>query len=985
MKRLLLFVLLLGSGLFALKFAIGDEVAVRTTSNQPEREQQEPKPEQAPGVRVDNGQLNTTISQSGKLVFPRRREVDLGGGRVRKETLFILRAEDSRPIGDGLQQLTDVRVELFDDNQHAATVTASQAFLELGRDANGQPRIDEQKAIDLRDTVVTSEAGSRLAGMRLELGDAKVNIGDDEIQLTTDADQPVSMQLDGRRTAKLTGRGARTRLPRSKHSNLQQASVTILSAPELETEDVQVQASGRMHYVEDMVTGAARITLEEDVVLGLERGNLAMPGVARAARQGRSVAKGDQFTGWISRQRAPRSNDGGAGDRQRAMTWQRIVLAGAPATIELPGLQVETPRITVRPGPLGDPCVVTAHGGASRIEQTEAGSDRLVGRSPRQIHLVRPGDSAGALHRAIGFPQWTTWPLQQQQLVVFMDRSQIERGAREVVAAGGMMIARRLDSATSVVQGFGDIEVTESGSQQTSDERARPDLRATGSDGLLLTVSGEEERLQIGPASDTGGTAWHRHQYDVRYGDARLQGVGSCEVTRAGAATELALRAPHDEIAAAFGADDTKLQRVRQLRARLIGDRVVDLDVYGLPVQALFTRAEERLRAQAPRLRQLGAGSIQLLQVDVDESPWNELGESERTPQLTRSWAAPQTQSEAINYQIDVRGPRIDVHHAGGRAVIVDTHSDRDQPARIYAVLPQPNSQEPSTVACSASRLRVLPFVVTPEATSLHFGGGGALPALATHALSKPWLLVDDVRNFEMDDQQKGHVEASGHRMLISQGGAAALFLGDPDAQTPAIVRRQQGDRDVVVRGARVRLSSAAELQLSAFGTFENRSTLLPPTMTLHEPGGSGLLAHMEAVCRGDIHIDPDAVRFTGPVEAVSLRPDGALDPQGLNIDARRLEMKRQPSTGRVANIDGEDVRVDWPRLGARAGRVQLDLLRETCVASDSKAAVVTMPDGRELRSTRISVNYLTWEISTGPSSARRTPPMVEAVGDGLQ
>ena len=173
-----------------------------------------------------------------------------------------------------------------------------------------------------------------------------------------------------------------------------------------------------MHYVEDMVTGAARITLEEDVVLGLERGNLAMPGVARAARQGRSVAKGDQFTGWISRQRAPRSNDAGAGDRQRAMTWQRIVLAGAPATIELPGLQVETPRITVRPGPLGDPCVVTAHGGASRIEQTEAGSDRLVGRSPRQIHLVRPGDSAGALHRAIGFPQWTTWPLQQQQLVL---------------------------------------------------------------------------------------------------------------------------------------------------------------------------------------------------------------------------------------------------------------------------------------------------------------------------------------------------------------------------------------------------------------------------------------------------------------------------------------------------------------------------------------------------------------------------------------
>ena len=113
--------------------------------------------------------------------------------------------------------------------------------------------------------------------------------------------------------------------------------------------------------------------------------------------------------------------------------------------------------------------------------------------------------------------------------------------------------------------------------------------------------------------------------------------------------------------------------------------------------------------------------------------------------------------------------------------------------------------------------------------------------------------------------------------------------------------------------------------------------------------------------------------------------PNGAIDPQGMNIDARQLEMKRQPATGRVASVEGEDVSVDWPRLGATAARVQLDLLRETCVASDSSAAVITMPDGRELRSTRISVNYLTWEISTGPSSARRTPPVAEATGEGLQ
>ena len=237
---------------------------------------------------------------------------------------------------------------------------------------------------------------------------------------------------------------------------------------------------------------------------------------------------------------------------------------------------------------------------------------------------------------------------------------------------------------------------------------------------------------------------------------------------------------------------------------------------------------------------------------------------------------------------------------------------------------------------------------------------------------------MDDVRAFELDDDQQGHVEGTGHQLLISQGSSSALFVGDPDAQTPAVVRRRHEGREVVVRGARVRVRNEEDLRLSALGTFENRSTMLAPTMTLHEAGGRGLLSHMQAVCRGDIHVEPVAVRFTGPVEASGLLPDGEPDPQGLRIDARRLLMKRQQATGDVATVEGDDVLVDWTRLGAAAARVELDLLRETCVASDPKAAVVTTPDGRELRSPRISVNYLTWEVSTGPSSARQNAPETE-------
>jgi len=983
-KALAAFALLLTLGLVALKLAIGDDIAVRGVDANQSPEAERPQP---PGVSVQDSSLKTTVSQSGKLVYPRRREIDLGGGEIRKETLFVLRAEDSRPIGNGVQQLSDVRLELFDNDKHAATVTASQAFLEIGRDADGKPRLEENKTIDLRDTVVTSEPGGRLAGMRLQLGDAKVNVSDDEIQLTTADDQLVEVQLEGRREARLTGRGAQTRLPRSRQSSLRTASVTIFSEPRLETEDVQVRASGRMHYVEDMVSGAARITLRDDVALSLDRGSLAAPGGRRPEGVKGSVARGDKFTGWLLRDNGDHPAPTIQHDDRSDIIWQRLALAGAPATVDVPGMQIETPRITVRPGPLGEPYVITAHGGPSRVAQTELGGDNnrrdlLVGQSPRRIHLVRPGNSAGALHRALGFPRWTTQSLEQQQVVVFMDRSRLKSGARDVFASEGIVIARRLDTETSCVQAFGAVEISQKSEPGVGDKAETPALTATGSDGMMLTIAGSEERLRLGPSGEAQDAAWRQHRYDIRYGDAFAKGLGSCNVTRVDGQTDLSLRAPRDEISAYFGREKTELRSVRQLSAKIEGGRVTDLDVIGLPVETTFIRGGERLRAQAPRVTQTGPRSMRLLPVDVDVAPWNKLDADRRTPRLQRNWLNDAGGELADGYSVEVRGPRIDIYHAGPRAVIVDARANDNQPAQIYASLPKPEGRETTTVACAAGRMRLLPFVMTPEASSAHFGDSVALRRLATHSLSRPWLLVDEVRLFELDDEAQGHVEASGQRMLISQGGAAALFLGDPDTQTPAVVRRRQGDREVVVRGARVRLRNDAEIRLSALSTFEGRSVMMPPTMTLHDSSGSGLLSDMRAVCRGDIHIEPDAVRYTGPVEATSLLPDGALDPEGLIIDARQLVMRRLRKTGQVSIIRGDDVRVDWPRLGARAAKVELDLLNETCVASDPKAAIITLPNGRELRSTRIAVNYLTWEVSAGPSSASQSSEVIE-LGEG--
>ncbi|HEB52924.1 MAG TPA: hypothetical protein ENI87_06690 [bacterium] len=969
MRRLLVFFVLLAAGLLALKVAIGDEQAVRANGNA--KESPAPQNPRQPGVRMNQGDLGATVSQRGSLRIPNRREVPQPDGSVKKQLVYELLAKDSQPIGEGLQQLTDVSLDLYDDGVHTATVTARQAFLELGTDANGDPVVTEQKAIDLRDTVFAGEPNGKMAGVRLTLGDARINIGDNELQLTTLPEQPVKLTIVGERTVELTGRGANARMPRNQHGGLRRADIEILRDPLLVTDDVTVRAAGRMHYVEDTVTGAAQITLEDDVQLDLARTAFTLPGVAARTSGARSRVHGDQFTGWLRRTGDGRGNHDAR--RRSTMQWQRLQLLGAPARIEMPGVQVETPRLTVRPGPLGDPFAVTAHGGESRIEQTELRPDSgqkepAIGVSPRRIHLLRPGDSVGALHRRMGFPLWTLRALDQQQIVVFEGASRIESGTRTFRASDGIVVVRRATGDTGVLVGIGAVELRDRGLRQ-KDGRSAPELVATGNDGLLLTVGDDFERLRLGPPRDERSVRWREHTYSVRHGTAHVLGRGTCTVTNDPSGTTLALRAPFDEIEAGFGEPQTSLRNVRQLHAKLVDDTLTELDVGGLPVRVTLMQGGENLLAQAPRLLQVGPRSLRLLPMEREEAPWSELSPQNRTPRLLRSWTTPAENT------IEVVGPRIDVHHVGGRNALVDAHAVGEDLPRIYAKMPPRPDREATTITCAARRLRVLPFVLTPEIQRLHFARG-PLAFATLHALAKPWLLVDDVDDFQLDDAEQGHIEGFGHRLLISQGGRAALFVGDPREQNPAVVRRTHDGRTIALQGARVRVLHDGSGRLSALGAFAGHSTFLAPTMTLHEPGAHGLLSHMRAVCRGNIDVEPEAVRFGGPVEAVGILPDGSADPDGLYIDADSLSMTRRASTGMLTRVEGTDVLVNWTRLDARARNVVLDLLDKRCVASDPNGAVVTMPDGRVWRSSHIAVNYATWSVNMGPGSAVQHSPL---------
>ena len=1006
MKRVLAFLLLLAIGIVALRLVIGDEEAVRANGTETKRQ---PTPVQAPGVRISGDGVGASVSLDGPVTYSKPREVPIGDGRTRKEDVFILKSEDSRQIGDGLQQLIGVTMKLFDKGKHAATITAGDAFVELGRNANGVAAFDEQKKVDVRDCVILGEPGGQLAGMRLELGDATINISDDEVQLTTAAEQLVTMQLSGRQPMQLTGRGATARLPRSQDSGLQQAQVTMQSDPVLTTDDVTVKATGRMRYVENTVTGAAQISLDDEVELELHNSTMQLPGLRANANSlnapkgrataGRATVRGDQFTGWLLRNKEGTDNSESQTDKSRgSVSWQRLLLVGAPATVDAPGIHVATPRIMVRPGPLADPFIITAHGGESRIEQTELqpGSKQkalIVTTSPRRIHLVRPSNSAGALHRGMGFPQWTLRSLEQQQIVIYTGAAHFESGQRTIRSSDGLVVYGRLDSGTGVVQGFGTIEVFEPATKAGAGDKARPDLHATGSDGMLLTIGRDFEELQLGPAIDQSSQRWREHRYSVRYGEATVRGLGACLVRKHGERTSLELRAPFDQIEADFDRDGTGLsnvRNVRQLLATFAGEILTELDVGGLPVRGTLQKQGEVLHMQAPRLHQIGPRSLRLLPMEVNESPWSEMSELDRTPRLLRTWHEAAKDGVLSEHSIAVIGPRIDVHHAGGNHAIIDAHAQGDDLPHIYAKVPQAGSSEATTVTCAARRIRVLPFVLPPEVRRMFFAGAtGLVPDIIMHSLHKPWLLVDDVRDVELDDEKQGHITGSGKRMFLSQGGKALLFVGDANEQTPAIVNRSFAGRTVVMQGARVRVSNDGVVRLAAIGAFEDHSTFLSPTMTLQEPGANGLLSNMQAVCRGNIQVDPDAVRFGGPVSARGLTPDGQDDPDGIHIEAQQLIMQRLVAgsgptlavgkPGDISVIKGKDVVIDWTRMNASAAEIELDVPNGHCTATDPNGAIVQLPDGRTLRSPRTFVNYRTWSFRTGASSVSQPQPQLPA------
>ncbi len=975
MKRLLAFLLLVAAGIVALWLAIGDEEPVKANSGASSgaaTTTPAAQPRGTGGVPLQQGKMGITVRQTGPVSFPQYRTVPMPDGSARHERVFVLDAEDSQPLNDTLQQLDRVTVQLFENDQPTAKLYAQRAFLELSRDGTGRPALQEDKEIDLREVTYETLPGARLEGLRLELGNARIRVGEDDLQLrTASEDDPVLLVVDGTRSGTLRGKGLQARLPRNKNSALRRTDIEILHDPVLETGGLVVRALGRMHYREDMDRGTAIVTLDDQVQLDLARGGLPVAGLGGAAAPAGDApgapgtqVRGDRFTGWLRRDSSGTAGQGGPANN----AWEKLQLTGAPATVELDAGRLLTPRITVLPGPLGDPWLVTAHGGESRIEQTliRPGSkqgDPVVGTAQRRIHLVRTGSGVGAQLRSFGFPQWTLRPLNELQVVVFEGNSRLEGGDRTVTASKGLHAFHREHSSTGVLRGFGDVHI-----EQRAGKPGEQDLIAEGNDGFVLHATDAAQNLQLGPALpadlEDEKAAWRSHRYDVRYGTAIAKGVGACTFDRDGERTHLWLRAPGTEIQGRLTDQQLELDDVRQLDVVLDGRELTSLEAAGLPARARRSGPLEQVTAVAPRFLQIGPASLRLEGVPANAPAglWPQLAEHNALPILTRTIAAGASTPAG---RVEVRGPSIDVHHLGGDHVMVDAIAIGDVRPTVNVSLESTPGGEPTTAFCHAQRLRALPFALTPEALLAHTGGGrGPLTDVLYGSIAQPWLIVDDVRDFQLEDPRHGIVEGSGTRLVLSQGAQAALFVGDPDRGIPAEVRRRQGARDLTTRGARVRVFREQDLRLQALRTFEGRPTFLLPSVTLHQAGSTGLLSHMNAVCLGNIDVLPDRVEFGGPVRATGLTADGEIDPQGLLLDAHELLLRRDLATGEVVQALGKDVRVDWTRMQAHSAEVEFDVRRNRCIARDPANATVVLPGGRTFLAPRIEVDYETMAVN---------------------
>ena len=935
MKRALLFVLLLAIGFLVLVLSLDDN-GRKQRAQQPTQDAAQPEPKREPAtdaIRLD--QEGTQVGLSGAFTINRHRDVPREGGGVVRQKIYELTCKDSAPAADGRHRLQDLRVRFFDDGKHAADLTASRALVELEAGANKQRELRENRELELEDALLVSVPGGDLPPVRLELGLVRALVDEAAISLhTADENQPVTVIVDGARSGELRGRGMRARFPRERNRDDSALELVIQKEPIVQMQGLLLKASGTLRYVEMLRSGAASIALDRDVSADLEPQQGAKNPVGGAL-----VVTGQRMLGWLQRSQKQR---GSASGRGAALSWTALRLFGEPAHVHTDTIDLDSPRITVEPGPSGELATITADGGDSSLQQR--GDQSASFRSAHPIRLHRASASIAAVHRAFGIPSFALGALAQMEIVVFEGAAQVDaQDGVELRTDRGMHVFRpqsQGDAAALAARAFGEVRIAYGKGQDR--------VEASGNSGFLLARSMRGDDLRMGKDD-----AASPQRFQVTRGALRLSGTGAARVVRAiDGKVSISLRSATPSIEAENGARDTSafgtLKNANSLDATIADSLLVAFTAEGTPADLETKQGGQPLFAKALRIEQ------------ISDAEWRLLGKREQLATLRYGSDV----AEKGSIRGDLLAPRIDIHRVTERSVVLDARGEAGEPARLDADAPMRSGSDASHVAVRANRIRAMPFSAGPDALLRRMMpfASTTFPIVAG-PLAQPWITADGdvIADIQEDPQNRLHVEA--HSLLARPGSRSMQIEGNADALRLAkLVRFEQGVESLVAEGARIRFFDDGGEHVSMLTTWSGRSAIAPPRVWFRSASSS--VGWLRGECQGEIEVVREAVRFFGPVQATGMKNDGTEDPLGMRVDARELTMRRHKDTGELLAVDaGGGVTVRWRDLYAHSKKVELDLRWQRCIAEDADGAEVRFGNGQSYNAQRIEANYATYTV----------------------
>lgn len=916
-KKLLVFLLLLGGGFAALWFALGDESFGRVA--EPAAPTVRPQEPAAEKVTVQGQGMDVGIEFRGALQLRPTRLVR-DGAIERRIPVYELKCEDSAPVSPGVQRLSRVAVKLFDRGAHVADLTADEAEVALDRDANGRPSMREDKELELRNAVLLGVPDGKLGNLRLELAVVRAQVRDEGLELfTPQPTDPVVLVIDGERGGRLSGRGLRAVLPRGKDERMERVTIDVLSEPEVTTEGTRVTARGAMRYEEDLAAGTATIRVQDDVVLSLTE---------RGADEGQQVVvNGSVLTAWLLRD----ASAAGAG-RPRA-AWRMLQMEGAPARATGKDLLATSRVFTVLPGADGRPWLVRGSGGESRAERqgAEGGSFTAAG----SMHLVRPGSVLGPMHRSLGFPAWSLRQVQDLELTTFEGRTQARARGADLEAEDGMWVARtgREPGSPVVSRGRGIVHVEQADGPQR--------VVLDGNRGFLLVRDAVRDTVTLGDADEA-------HAWRLLRGPQRIEGRGACDLERlADGSTSFRLQSSTPSIAGTMGDGASSFRGATAASGRIAGEDLVSLDATGPDLEATIVRATETVQATGRRILQ------------EDPRNWVLEGGAGEPAQLVRTDGAQPDQRATM------RGLRLRVHRHGPRSLGLEAET-REGIRPSVQLRDGASSHGPVDLDLEAGRIRLLPFAVAPQAAAAHGLGGVLAPLLDGSALRSAWVLADDAVAIRVAEGPEATIAGSAARLVLALQSLTGSLLGDAATGGLALfTRTEPGGRITVAEAPRVQFGRSEVDRLVMLPNWDTGEARRQPRLVLRDPKGpSRDLRDLAGTCDGEIEVLPDRVEFRGPSRIEGLDAEGAVDPNGLRLVARQLALLRDTGSGAVSKVVAEAIDLDWSRMRARAASMDLDLAATVCTVRDQRGAEVWLPDGRYVRARQVAANYTTLALT---------------------